>query len=65
MPKYPEAGDLTPDESRRNQAQFRWFIQECARRNIRVLLHFYNIHISEPCCGPRLAAQSARADAAA
>ena len=48
LPKYPEACDLKPEELRRNQQQFRWFTQECARRNIRVLLHFYNIHLSEP-----------------
>ena len=48
LPQYPEATDLKPQELRRNQAQFRWFAQECARRNIRVLLHFYNIHLSEP-----------------
>jgi hypothetical protein len=48
LPKYPEATELKPEELRRNQAQFRWFTQECARRNIRVLLHFYNLHLSEP-----------------
>jgi len=48
MPRYPEACDLKPEELRRNQQQFRWFTQACARRNIRVLLHFYNIHLSEP-----------------
>ena len=48
MPKYPEACDLKPEELQRNQQQFRWFTQQCARRNIRVLLHFYNIHLSEP-----------------
>jgi hypothetical protein len=48
LPRYPEATELKPEEIRRNQAQFRWFTQECARRNIRVLLHFYNIHLSEP-----------------
>jgi hypothetical protein len=48
LPKYPEACELKPEEIRRNQKQFRWFTQQCARRNIRVLLHFYNIHLSEP-----------------
>jgi hypothetical protein len=32
---------------RQNQEQFRWFTAECARRNIQVLLHFYNIHLPD------------------
>ena len=46
MPEYPEATDLTREELLRNQEQFRWFTRECARRNISVLLLFYNILIS-------------------
>ena len=45
MPKYPEACDLGPEQLKRNQEQFRWFTDECAKRNIRVLMHFYQIHI--------------------
>jgi hypothetical protein len=48
MPKYPEACELTKEQLRENQEQFRWFTQQCARRNISVLLHFYNIHVSKP-----------------
>jgi len=46
MPEYPDATSLTKQELLRNQEQFRWFTSECAKRNISVLLHFYNIHIS-------------------
>ena len=45
MPEYPDATDLKPEELARNQQQFRWFTDECAKRNIRVLMHFYQIHI--------------------
>ena len=45
MPEYPDATDLKPEELARNQKQFRWFTDECAKRNIRVLMHFYQIHI--------------------
>jgi hypothetical protein len=47
LPEYPEASQFSPAEIRRNQAQFRWLAEECAKRNISVLTHFYNIHISE------------------
>jgi hypothetical protein len=47
LPEYPDASQFTRDEIRRNQEQFRWLATECARRNITVLTHFYNIHISE------------------
>ena len=43
MPEYPDATDLTPAQLARNQEQFRWFTRECARRNISVLLHSYQI----------------------
>lgn len=39
MPEYPEASDLSREEVLRNQEQFRWFTDECAKRNISVLLH--------------------------
>jgi hypothetical protein len=45
MPEYPDATDLKPEDLERNQKQFRWFTDECAKRNIRVLMHFYQIHI--------------------
>ena len=45
MPEYPDATDLKPAELARNQEQFRWFTDECAKRNISVLLHFYSIHL--------------------
>ena len=47
MPEYPDATDFTPEELHRNQEQFKWFTRECAKRNISVALHFYNIHIPE------------------
>jgi hypothetical protein len=47
LPEYPDASQFSADEIRRNQEQFRWLTTECARRNITVLTHFYNIHISE------------------
>ena len=52
MPEYPDATDLKPEELARNQEQFRWFTDQCAKRNIRVLMHFYQIHL------PRALAQS-------
>jgi len=48
MPEYPDATDLRPAELARNQQQFRWFTGECAKRNISVLLHFYQIHLPKP-----------------
>jgi len=48
MPEYPDATDLSPEQLARNQEQFRWFTRECARRNISVLLHFYQIHLPKP-----------------
>jgi hypothetical protein len=45
LPEYPDATNLRPDELARNQEQFRWFTRECAKRNISVLLHFYQIHL--------------------
>lgn len=49
MPKYPEASaDVPPQQVKANQEQFLWFTREAQRRNMRVLLHFYNIHVSPP-----------------
>jgi len=49
MPDYPEASaDIPPEQVKANQAQFRWFTSQCEKRNLQVLLHFYNIHVSPP-----------------
>lgn len=45
MPKYPEAAAASPEQIKINQAQFKWFAEECDKRNIQILLHFYNIHV--------------------
>lgn len=47
LPEYPDASQFSRAEIHRNQEQFRWLTTEAARRNITVLTHFYNIHISE------------------
>lgn len=47
LPGYPDASQFSRDEIQRNQEQFRWLTTEAAKRNISVLTHFYNIHISE------------------
>ena len=47
LPDYPGATKLQPEQLRQNQEQFRWLVSECGRRNIRVLLHFYNIHLPD------------------
>ncbi|MDP0499464.1 MAG: hypothetical protein Q7P63_05115 [Verrucomicrobiota bacterium JB022] len=47
LPGYPDASQFSDEEIRRNQEQFRWLATEAAKRNISVLTHFYNIHISE------------------
>jgi len=47
LPEYPEARTLSGEQLRRNQEQFRWFTEECAMRNISVLVHFYNIHLTK------------------
>ncbi len=47
LPEYPGATKLSPEQLRQNQEQFRWFASECAQRNIRALLHFYNIHLPD------------------
>jgi len=47
MPDYPEASaDMPREQIKANQEQFRWFTTECDKRNIQVLLHFYNIQVS-------------------
>jgi len=47
MPDYPEAAsDASAEQIKANQNHFRWFTTECEKRNIQVLLHFYNIHVS-------------------
>ena len=48
MPQYPGASGLTPAQLKQNQEQFRWFTQQAARRNIHVIVHMYNIHVSRP-----------------
>lgn len=53
MPDYPDATDLTPEELARNQEQFAWFTRECAKRNISVLLHFYQIHLPKALAASR------------
>lgn len=45
LPEYPDATTLSKEELAKNEAQFRWLTDECAKRNIDVLLHFYNILI--------------------
>ena len=47
LPEYPGATKLQPAQLTENQRQFRWLVLECERRNIRVLLHFYNIHLPD------------------
>lgn len=47
LPEYPDATDLSAADLARNQEQFQWFTNECARRNIRVLVHFYQIHLPQ------------------
>jgi len=53
LPQYPEARTLSPEQLRSNQDQFRWFTGECARRNISVLVHFYNIHLTKALANAR------------
>ena len=45
MPKYPHAVAASSEQIKINQTQFKWFAKECERRNIQILLHFYNIHV--------------------
>lgn len=47
LPEYPDASQFSKEDIHRNQEQFRWLATECAKRNISILTHFYNIHISE------------------
>ncbi|HSH09896.1 MAG TPA: hypothetical protein VK995_05880, partial [Oceanipulchritudo sp.] len=47
LPEYPDASQFSREEIHRNQEQFLWLTTEAAKRNISVLTHFYNIHISE------------------
>ena len=47
LPEYPGATKLGGAQLRENREQFRWLVSECTRRNIRVLLHFYNIHLPD------------------
>jgi len=47
LPEYPGATKLQPAQLTENQEQFRWLVSECGRRNISVLLHFYNIHLPD------------------
>lgn len=48
MPLYPEASaGVAAGQVAQNQEQFIWFTNECERRNITVLVHMYNIHVSQ------------------
>lgn len=47
LPEYPDAADLSREQVLQNQEQFKWFTNECAKRNISVLVHFYNIHYTK------------------
>lgn len=47
LPEYPDASQFSREDIRRNQEQFRWLAREAEKRNITILTHFYNIHISE------------------
>lgn len=45
---YPEALEVTKDELEANRDLFSWLTAECAKRGIRIILKFYNIHIPYP-----------------
>lgn len=45
LPAYPNCADVSESQVLENQAQLRWFTTECEKRNIKVLLHFYQIEI--------------------
>lgn len=47
LPEYPNASQFSDAEIKRNREQFHWLTSEAAKRNISILTHFYNIHISE------------------
>jgi hypothetical protein len=47
LPEYPDARTLSREQLLANQEQFRWFTDQCAKRNISVLVHFYNIHLTK------------------
>jgi hypothetical protein len=47
LPEYPDASQFSREDIHRNQEQFRWLAQEAEKRNLTILTHFYNIHISE------------------
>ena len=45
--RYQEAQEgMEPGLVERNQAMLHWLVEECSRRNIRILFQFYNIHTS-------------------
>lgn len=45
--RFQEAQDgMEPGLVGRNQAMLHWLLDECTRRNIRILFEFYNIHTS-------------------
>jgi len=45
LPDYPEALEVTRDELALNRETLNWLIDEADRRGIRLMLHFYNIHV--------------------
>ncbi|MBC2608070.1 hypothetical protein [Pelagicoccus albus] len=47
LPEYPNASRFTKEQIHENQEQFRWLSMECEKRNITILTHFYNIHVSD------------------
>ncbi|MHC4441858.1 MAG: carbohydrate-binding protein [Planctomycetota bacterium] len=53
LPEYPDARTLTREQLLANQEQFRWFTDQCAKRNISVLTHFYNIHLTKALAASR------------
>ncbi len=46
LPRYPEAQELPRAQLDANMAMFKWLTAEAARRGIRVVQGFYNIHLS-------------------
>jgi hypothetical protein len=46
--EYPAAPEVDSDQLAENIEQYRWLVSEAEKRGIRVIQHFYNIHMSDP-----------------
>jgi hypothetical protein len=48
LPSYPEMLEVSEEQAVANEKHLLWLCEEGKKRSIRIYLHFYNIHMSDP-----------------